>query len=233
MPDKFLNNHQGAYMPAYIPRQRRNLAQGTYSKSGEKLDWTYYDSQFFLTGNVQTMFFFRNGIGMPMNDGVTLKSEDMTNLPLGGQLPRGQRLTIKHLKIMYGIGSGTYPSGSAVAQAALTTAAILNFYSLMETMTFKFMITGKDSLLTLTLQEVLGANTLHLPATEVGTTGSAVNNRLIMPRYHGIFPLNTPLILAEQTNFDVQVNFNSTAPAALLNYNFLKIGLNGKLERLS
>jgi hypothetical protein len=201
--------------PTYQRRQRsggqRDLSKGTYSKFGEKLDYTYYDSALLAIATTQIRL-FQQGLGQ----GSTPKRQDQTNMSIGGQLPRGQRMTIKNIKIM--LSSAT----------ALGTAAVQKLYDMLNQTTFEFIITGKDSLISLTLQELMGIST----AIAMTPTAAGDNIPFILPRYHGIFPLNIPIILAEQTNFEVKI-IHQVAVDTLLAGMVLKVGLNGKLERKS
>jgi hypothetical protein len=213
-----------AVKPAIVPvprrRRRKNLAQGTYATSGEKLDHSYFDTQLIVASSTTPMHFFQNAQGQAFNTGSSVKGLQHTNMTIGGQLPRGQRFTIRNIKLMY------------TATAQLADATIQLWYEFLANTTMEFMITGKDSLCTLTLQEILGASTLILPAV-TSTTFSSTINRIILPRFHGIYPLNTPIILAEQTNFEVKVTPQVATPASGLDGDWLKISLNGILERLS
>jgi hypothetical protein len=211
---------QNFTIPQPPPTGDRNLAQGTYSKEGEKLDYTYYDTCLIKSASTDTMKYFQAPQGQIANDGSTVKLLHHTNMTLGGQIPRGQRLTIRCIKIEY----------LALTQFADTT--ILAWYKFLAYTTCQFFITGKDALSVLTLQELLGAATLVLPAV-TSTTFSSTVNRIILPRFHGIFPLNTPITLAEQTNFEVRVTPQVATPTTVCTGDFLKIGLSGILERFS
>ena len=208
-------------IPVTPRKRRRNLAQGTYSTAGEKLVHTYYDTQLIQSASVAPMHFFQAAQGQPLNGvGAALKTLQHTNMTMGGQIPRGQRFTIYCIKLMY------------TAITLLADASILGWYNMLANCTFEFLISGKDSLLTLTLQELLGASTLILPAPAVGSGYSTVN-RIILPRFHGNFPLSTAIVLSEQTNFECRVIPQVVTPTTVLTGDFLKIGLSGVLERLS
>ncbi len=115
--------------------------------------------------------------------------------------------------------------------ASAGTEIIQKWYNLLAKSTLEFKIPGKDSLLTLTLQELLGPATLCADTPTV--SGDTI--RFIQPRYSGIFPLNKPIILAEQTTFGVLIT-HQTAPDSTLygtTGDIIKISLNGILERRS
>jgi len=187
------------------------LDKGTYSSGGEVVDWTYYDT--LVMANTTTIWRqFTQGIGQ----GSPAKTLDYTNMTLGGQIPNRQRLTIREIRLHY------------TTSAMRNTAAVQLFYKMLCSTTLEFMITGKDSLLTVTLQEILGASTLFA----LTPTTSGDNIPIILPRYSGKFLLRIPIILSAQTPFEVRVT-HQTAPDAALNGDFLRLGLHGKLERNS
>lgn len=195
----------------------KNLARGTHAAGGEVLDWTYYDS--FNVSASLSVNMFQTALGQ----GTTPKTLDITNMTTGGSIPTGQRMTIHRIKLTY-VSQSSY-------WASAGTAIIQKFYNLLTKSTFEFKIPGKDSLLTLRLDEILGAATLCADVP----TYSGDNIPLISPRYHGIFPLNKPIILAEQTAFSCLVT-HQVAPDSTLygtTGDLIKIGLNGILERRS
>jgi hypothetical protein len=158
-----------------------------------------------------------------LGQGSTPKTLDQTNMTGNGQIPTGQRLTVHRIKMFY-VSQSSYWSSAG-------TAIIQKWYNLLAKTTFEFKIPGKDSLLTLTLQELLGPATLCADTPTV--SGDSI--RFIQPRYAGIFPLNKPIILAEQTTFGCLIT-HQTAPDSTLygtTGDIIKIGLNGILERRS
>lgn len=190
---------------------------GTFAQGGEVIDYTYYDTLAVATSTVQ-YHFFQNGLGT----GSTPKRLDQTNIPAGGGMPRGQKLTVHNIKIMLA-SLGTYGG-------ALTPAAMLELYDILATSSVEFLIPGKDNLGVWTMQELLGACTLLVPAV---TTLSTENYfPIIQPRYHGCFRLNNPIILEELTPFEIRVT-SGTTPTSATNGLLVKIGLNGVLQRLS
>lgn len=185
----------------------KNLARGTHSAFGEKLDWTYYDTNAIANSTTAMRFF-------ALSEGQGGKTRADTNMTAAGQIPTGQRLTIHRIKLMY-------------KSVPYTTAEVEKFMNVLDQCVLTFQIPGKDSILTLSLQECFGISTLLslIPAV-------TVNVPLPLPYFHGMYPLNKPIILAEQTQFNVIVT-PYTAPAAALVGDRLRIGLNGILERRS
>jgi len=210
---------------SFMPR-KKDLSEGTYSPTGELLDYTYYDS-FGLNHTIQSYNLFQQaqgqGISATTSTGTAaVKNIADTNMTQGGQLPRGQRLTVRNLKILLNFQSTT---GSP---AAMVTTDIAKLYHFLSETVLEFKITGKDSLFVYTLQELLGTSVL----TALVPTVSGDNIPLIQPRFHGIFPLNKPIILAEQTNFSVPVTVANASDASIDGL-VVKVGLNGILERRS
>jgi len=194
----------------------QNLDRGTHARGGEVMDWTYYDS-FNVAASPLARNMFQTAVGQ------SSKTLDQTNMTANGLIPTGQRLTIHRIKMFY-ISQSSY-------WASAGTAIIQKWYNLLAFSTFEFKIPGKDSLLTLTLQELLGPATLCADVPTV--SGDSI--RFIQPRYSGIFPLNKPIILAENTSFGCLIT-HQTAPDSTLygtTGDIIKIGLNGILERKS
>lgn len=186
-----------------------NLQQGTYGAEGEKLDWTYYDANPLAVATL-TNRYFTNPLG---SGGKTLAQ---TNLTQAGAIPQGQHMTIRAIKIFYRTA------------AAKATADVQSFYTMLEQTTVSVKLQNKETMGQWTLQELLGAATLFaLTPTAVGD-----NIPLILPKYHGVYPLNNPIVLAALTPFEVTVQHH-TAVAAALAADILKIGLAGTLVRIS
>jgi len=183
--------------------------RGTYGAGGEKIDWSYWDT---LTLAAATAAFrlFVNPVG---SGGKTLADTNMTS---SGSMPQGQHFTVHAIKLFY------------VTHAAVATAAVQALYSYLRNTTLDIVIPGKYSMGQWTLLEVMGAASL----VALTPTAAGDNIPLISPRYHGVFPLNTPLVLAALTPFEVQINCQAASGAAL-DGDKLVVSLNGKLIRSS
>lgn len=182
---------------------------GTYGLEGERLDWTYYDTA-TLAAATTTHRLFTNPLG---SGGKTL---DQTNLTQAGQIPQGQQLQVKAIKVMYR------------TSAVKNTASVVSFYDMLAQTTVSVKLANKETMGQWTLQELVGAATLFA----LTPTAAGDNIPLILPKYHGIFPLNTKIILAALTPFEVTVQHHVAVNAALAN-DQLKIGLSGTLIRVS
>jgi hypothetical protein len=191
-----------------MPRQGtlQRLQQGTHGAGGEIMDWSYYDTIVVAGATTShSMFSVPRSAAKPLH---------LTNMLLGGMVPNGQRMTVHAIKFFY--------TGSAIRN----NAGIQSIYDLINTSTIEIFIPGKDSLLTITLQELIGMST----AVALTPTVAGDNVDVNRPRYHGIYPVNSPIILAGQTTFEVRLT-HWVAAAAGLNGDFIRIALNGKLER--
>lgn len=185
------------------------LSVGTYGSEGDVLDWTYYDTA-ALAAATLTHQFFTTPLGQA---GKTLAD---TNLTLAGQIPQGQLMDIRAIKIFY------------TTNNAFATADVQSFYAMLDQTTVSVKLENKETMGQWTLHELLGASTL----LAVTPTAAGDNIPIIQPKYHGVFPLNKKIILAALTPFKVTVQHH-TAVAAALADDRLKIGLAGILTRVT
>ena len=184
----------------------RDLSTGSRSKNGlREMDWSYYDTHVMAAGTVQYRFFTSGLAG-------SAKTLDLTNMRLNGQIPTGERLTIMRLKMFY-------TSSADIADTAWT-----NLFVMFARTTIEVKVSGADSVLTITLQELLG-NPLQVSQTALAGSNTTPN-----ARFHGVFPFNKPLIYSEQETVEVLMT-HQVAPNASLNGHFLKLCLSGILER--
>lgn len=186
-----------------------NLQTGTYGVEGEKLDWSYYDTA-VLAAATQVHRLFTNPLGA---GGKTL---DFTNLTIAGQIPQGQQIITRAIKVFY----------RSIAVKA--TAAVQALYDLFSTTTVQVKLQNKETMGIWTLQELIGSASLFA----VTPTVAGDNIPMIQPKFHGIFPLNNPITLAALTPFEVTVSHHS-AVDALLAGDHLKIALCGTMIRIS
>lgn len=187
----------------------QTIGAGSYGTQGDMLDWSYYDEAVIAVATL-THRLFTNPLG---SSGKTL---DQTNLTVAGQIPQGQKLITHAIKVMY------------TSNAAKTTAAIQEFYTLLARTTISIKLQNKETMGLWTLQELLGAATL-VAATP---TVAGDNIPIIQPKFHGVFPLNKKLVLAALTPFEVTVTHHA-APGATTAGDRLKVSLSGILSRIS
>jgi hypothetical protein len=186
-----------------------NTQVGTYGTEGEQLDWSYYDTIQVAVATL-THRLFTNPLGSAG------KMLDETNLTLAGQIPQGQLLDVRAIKVFY--------AGSTVK----ATANVLPLYTLLARTVVSIKLANKETMGQWTLQELLGAATL----ISLTPTAAGDNIPIIQPRFHGIFPMNKKLILAALTPFEVTLT-HSVAPDASLANDRIKISLAGILTRVS
>lgn len=187
----------------------QKVGVGTYGTEGDQLDWTYYDEALIAAATLTHRMFTT-----PLGTGG--KTLDQTNLPLAGQIPQGQLLDVRAIKVSY------------TSAAVKGTAALQDLYTLLTRTTVSIKLQNKETMGQWTLQEVMGANTLFA----ITPTAAGDNISQIQPRYHGIFPLNKKIILAALTPFEVTV-IHHAAPAATLANDRFKFYLAGILTRVT
>ncbi len=181
-----------------------------YSKRAmEVLDWTYYDT-FKLLSTTLTHRLFTVPLGQA---GKTLAD---TNLPNASQLPQGQNLKVHALKLFY------------MATAERDEDTLQNIYDVLRNTTFRFLVPGKDTLGTWPLAEVMGTPFLVKMLPSV----AGDNVPMISPSFKGVYPLNFPLKIGAVQTFEVEIQHH-VAPAAALNDDEIRVGLNGRLRRMS
>lgn len=193
------------------PNALRKLADDSaYSKTAaEVLDWTYYDT-IKLVSTTLVHRFFINPLG---SGGKTLAD---TNLTLAGILPQGQNMKVKAIKLFL------------TGADAHTETDLLNIFIMLKNTTIEFVIPGKDSMGTWTLQEMFGIS------TAVQLTPSVAGDNIPMPqaRYTSIFPLNKAIKIGATQAFEIRLTHH-VAPNSGLDNDTLMVGLNGRLVRMS
>jgi hypothetical protein len=186
----------------------RNLSTGTRSQNTlRELHWSYYDTLVMATATLQTRLFTQGMSG-------SAKQLWQTNMKLNGQIPSGERLTVTDLKVLY----------STHADVASTVYA--NIVQMLTRTTLEVRIAGSDSILTMTLNEVMGLSMLTT-TTLVATYGA---QPIWNPCFTGILKLKRPIVLAESESIEVLVTHH-VAPNAALDGDWLKVALSGILER--
>lgn len=185
------------------------VAVGTYGTEGDELDWSYYDEAIIAAATLTHRLFTT-----PLGSGG--KTLDQTNLTIAGQIPQGQLLDVRAIKVMY------------TSAAAKGTAGVQDMYTLFTRTTVTIKLQNKESMGQWTLQELMGASTL----VALTPTAAGDNIPLIQPKYHGVFPLNKKIVLAALTPFEVTINHHA-APAATAANDRLKVALAGILTRVT
>jgi hypothetical protein len=182
---------------------------GYSGKAAEFLDWTYWDS-FKMLSTVLTHDLFTIPLGQA---GKNLSDTNWLN---ASQLPQGQAMDVKNLKIFY------------IASEVRTEAELEEIYQTFQDTTFNIKIPGKDSMGQWTMMELMGTATL----IQVTPSVAGDNITQIQPRYHGIFPLNNKFSIGGVQTIKVEV-INHVASPASLDDDKVFFGLNGNLVRMS
>jgi hypothetical protein len=186
------------------------LAKGTYSEGGEVLDKELYDSAVLAAATLVHRLFT-----VPIGGGG--KTLDRTNNTVGGMMPMGQNLSIRALKLYY------------VSVGAFATVDIQVFYTFLRTCSVEILIPGKDAVWNGTLMHILGAPVLAaITPTVAGDSLPFAQSAA----FRGIIPLNTPIVLAAMTPYEVRLTCN-TASGAGLDGDFVYVSLCGTLQRAS
>lgn len=182
-----------------------------YSKRAmEVLDWTYYDT-FKLETGILTHRLFTIPLGQA---GKTLAD---TNLPTASQLPQGQNLKVHAIKMFY--------MGTA---AATPEVDLQHIYDVFRNTTLNFKVPGKDSLGLWTLVEIMG-NPFQVQMTPA-VAGD--NIPMVAATFKGVYPLNFPLKIGAVQAFEVEITHH-VAPNTAIDDDTIRIGLNGRLRRMS
>lgn len=179
---------------------------GTYKGSGDVIDFSLYDTAELAAATTEYRMF-----QVPRGQGG--KGLQDTNMQAGGQLPVGQKLYVKAIKVQY------------LADAALDAAHKLALNTFLFNASLNFFIEGKDTYGRWPLAEIFGVPML---ADQTTATVDAISTG----RFVGILPLNLPIILASQVSFSVNLEANG-AGAAALDGDKIKVSLAGILKRLS
>jgi len=186
-----------------------SLQDGTRSgKSGDKIDYSFYDTATLAIATTQHRLFTQQLGGT--------KNLADTNMKQGGVMPSGQRFTAHAIKVMY------------FSAAAKPTAFVQSYYDLLRNTTLQIILAGKDDYGTFTLAELMGASEY------VALTPTAAGDNIpkLSAVVKGVFPLNIPVVLAAMQTFEITMTHQVAVVAGLVG-DFVKVSLNGRLERLS
>lgn len=193
---------------------QQELSSGTYDGSADIIEYSLYDRADMVSTRVQHRM-FQSGVGQNDPDG-NIKTLADTNVQGALGIPKGSKLQIQAIKFFY------------THVTAVTAATLILIQQMIEQSTLTFRVTGKDNLGLWKLNEIIGVPIQAAISDAVTVNTSQASNG----RYLGIYPLNLPLILAEQVQFEVLVDHH-VAPNVALNADFLTVSLCGILMRQS
>lgn len=201
-------------MDSKTDQAQTRLQGGTYSASGEVLDYTMYDRQQIDAAILQHRF-FTQGLGKPMSTGVIKTLADSNVISDG--IPQGQKFTVRAIKMHY------------VGDKIRNNAEMQSIIDLLAQSVMTFKITGKDVILQMTLMELMGNN---FPVLTVPTVAGDNPRDHMTSIIRTAYPLNIPIVLASLTRFEILVE-HFEAPAAGLDNDLIALSLQGALERLA
>lgn len=180
-----------------------NVQSGTTGTQGDKINRTLWAEEVIAAAPLTTRLFQAVG-------GVLLL--DQTNNTQAGVMPSNRKLFVKALKVMW--------TSETTAGIKALAADIQAFYTQLARTTATIMINNRE-FGQWTLQELFGACTLI--ATNPALTAAYPT---IQPRYHGIFPLNEPILIAGNTQYYVEIT-HSVVPGAPVIGDRFRFGLAG------
>lgn len=188
----------------------RDLTRGTQSQIAmRELEWSYYDTITLANSTTQHRMFTQGMAG-------STKQLWQTNMKVNGMIPTGERMNVTHLKVQYS------------THADLAPASLTYLIQMLTKTTLELKIAGADSVLTMSMQEIMGL-CLAGSVASVATYDPAF---IWNPCFTGVYKLKRPVIFAENQTVEGLV-VHHEAPNAALNGDFLRVCLNGILERRS
>jgi len=207
------------------PIGKNPFAQGAYNPGSVTIvDWEYWDTLTVNHANPQTTLFSdRTG-----QNSKTLADTNMTGQ--GGALPTGQWMQVWALRV-FGYWKGSAQNAVPYSLVSQEAQDVLN---LIATTTVDVGIANLATQGQWTLQSLMG---ISLTGTVLPAATFFANPAIQGPRWHGIYPLNNPITLPEQTGFTVtlihqDMSATSWANTHTINGSLIRIGLVGKLARM-
>ena len=188
------------------------LQQGARQATGEKLDYTFYDTIPLSTG-VRDYRFFALALGQ---GSPTPKNKSQTNMRANGQIPQGHNHQVQEIWFDY------------TAEQVQNEAALLAYYQFLNTSTVTFAMPGKDDFGVWKLSEIAGAH-VKFPITPAvaGDNSPVLSNEV----YSSRFKLSIPVTLPALESFEIKLELFADPNAALVG-DTVGFGLRGHLIRL-
>ena len=197
-----------------VMRASQNMGKGTYGSQGERLQWSYYDTEKLAVGTLAHRY-FTSGVGKPFTVGGNKNLSDSNVISDG--MPSNQHFVVYSIATYY----KPHETHSEV-DFNLITQMMIN-----TTLTLK--ITGKDAIFQVSLMELMGANFPVTILPSVAGDNINTNNTNIML---GTYRLNTPIVLAKLTRYEGLLEHHVAMDTAL-DDDKLMLSLQGTLQRLS
>jgi len=184
------------------------IQSGTTGTQGDRINRTLWAEEIFAAAPLTNRLFQNVGGALLL---------DQTNNTQAGSMPSNRKMYVKALKVMYVSNLSTDKTTGALIQAMYTQIART---------TATIMINNRE-FGQWTLQELFGA--CFMVAVEPAAT---LNQMMMQPRFHGIFPLNETIEIAGQTQYFVEIT-HSVAPTAATIGDRLRFGLSGIEVRIN
>jgi len=184
------------------------IQSGTTGTQGDIINRTLWAEEIFAAAPLTNRLFQNVGGALLL---------DQTNNTQAGSMPSNRKMYVKALKVMYVSNLSTDKTTGALIQAMYTQVART---------TATIMINNRE-FGQWTLQELFGA--CFMVAVEPAAT---LNQMMMQPRFHGIFPLNQTIEIAGQTQYFVEIT-HSVAPTAATIGDRLRFGLSGIEVRIN
>lgn len=178
------------------------VQSGSTGTQGDRINRTLWSEEILAAAPLTNRLFQNVGGALLL---------DQTNNTQAGQMPNNRKMYVKALKVMYVSNLATDKTTGALIQAMYTQIART---------TATIMINNRE-FGQWTLQELFGA--CFMVAIEPAAT---LNQIMMQPRFHGIFPLNETILIAGGTQYFVEVT-HSVAPTAATIGDRLRFGLSG------
>jgi hypothetical protein len=181
------------------------------------LDYVLYDSQKLANGTNEHTFFVE-GKGKPFTVGGNKTLAD-SNV-VATSIPNNQRLKVYAIKTLIVPPQAHDPMSESV---------YADLVDMLTSTTVTWRVEGKDRLLQMTLQEMLGDN---YPITILPSVAGDNINTNTLNMIRTAYPLNVPIPLAALTIFQGDMVHQAGVAATLDDYK-VKFSLQGKFERLA
>jgi len=171
-------------------RKARRIA--TYSKGGDRLDNTYYDTKVLVSTTTKYDFF-----SSPIGSGTPAKTKADTNMTDGGQFPTGKQFRVKEIGMRL---------TDRKANGVLSDDTRLNlFLAELAQADLTFLIVGKQDLGNWPVSELLPPQSFVHKATTAGDFSIAPTTTY-MPLSK---KLKIPINLDQRVRFSIQLEFNN------------------------
>jgi len=188
------------------------LQQGARSAEGEKLDYTYYDTQTLATGLRDYRFF-----SLALGQGSPVKTKADTNMRVNAQIPQGHNHKVMVIWFKY------------FSDSVKDEAGLQDMNTLFERIAVTLSMPGKDDFGVWPLSEIIGNSNYTVMTPAVAGDNSPNGSSAV---YSGNFTLTVPVVLPALESFELKYELFVDPPASTVG-DKIKAGLRGHLIRLN